>query len=161
GSQLADTDAELTALLARVQDAYQRQVPPLELAEVWGLRRGGTGYIYHTVPLALYCLLRSPGGFRRAVGEVSCLGGDADTTGAITGALAGAAVGAAGIPAEWLRGVIDWPRSVGWMRSLACRLAERFPGAETGIDRGPQPLFWPGLLPRNLFFLLVVLLHGF
>jgi hypothetical protein len=23
------------------------------------------------------------------------------------------------------------------------------------------PYFWPGLLPRNLLFLLVVLLHGF
>ena len=32
-----------------------------------GLRRGVSGYIYHTVPAALYCWLRRPGDFRQAV----------------------------------------------------------------------------------------------
>lgn len=89
------------------------------------------------------------------------LGGDTDTTGAIVGALAGATVGAGGIPGEWLAGLIEWPRSVAWMRALAERLAGRFPVAGDAVAPGPLPLFWPGLLPRNLLFLLVVLLHAF
>jgi hypothetical protein len=108
------------------------------------------------VPVALYCWLRWPGDFRRAVEEAILLGGDADTVGAIVGGLVGATAGAASIPEEWLRGIADWPRSVTWMRRLGARLAEH--GSEPAAA---VPLFWPGLIPRNLLFLLIVLGHGF
>jgi hypothetical protein len=47
------------------------------------------------------------------------------------------------------------------MRALARRLVEQFPAEGTGRRQRPLPLFWPGLLPRNLLFLLLVLGHGF
>jgi hypothetical protein len=113
------------------------------------------------VPLALYGWLRHPGDFRAAVEEVIDLGGDADSTGAVVGGLAGATAGAGGIPAEWVKGLFEWPRSVGWMRKLAVRLAGRF-GSEGGpAGGGPVRLCWPGLIPRNLLFLAVVLAHAF
>jgi ADP-ribosylglycohydrolase len=154
-------DAELLTLLDRLEEHARRDAPAAELAEILGARRGVSGYVYRTVPLALYCWLRSPADFRRAVEEVIALGGDADTTGAIVGGLAGATVGAAGIPAEWLDGLIEWPRTVGWMRALAARLAERFPAVGPGRDCEPPTYFGPGVLPRNLAFLLIVLAHGF
>jgi ADP-ribosylglycohydrolase len=154
-------DEELAPLLAKLEDHLRRDAPAAELAAALGLRRGVTGYVYHTVPVALYCWLRSPGDFRRAVEEVIALGGDADTTGAIVGALAGATLGADGIPAEWLAGLAEWPRSVAWLRELARRLALRFFPGPGDVPLGAPPFFWPGLLPRNLFFLLVVLAHGF
>lgn len=83
------------------------------------------------------------------------LGGDADSTAAIVGGLVGATAGAAAIPAEWLGGLWEWPRSVAWMKRLAGRLSEG------GRGRGPVALCWPGLIPRNLLFLFVVLFHGF
>ena len=44
------------------------------------------------------------------------------------------------------------------LRALADALARRSERAESGdIVR----YFWPGVLPRNAFFLVVVLLHGF
>jgi hypothetical protein len=89
------------------------------------------------------------------------MGGDADTTGAIVGGLAGATVGVSGMPAEWVAGIWDWPRSVAWMRRLAMRLAETFPAEGEGARPGPLALFWPAIVPRNLFFLAVVLVHGF
>jgi hypothetical protein len=95
------------------------------------------------------------------VEEAIALGGDADTTGAIAGALAGATAGASAIPGEWLDGLLEWPRSVRWMRALSARLAEQFPGEGAGPHRGPLRLLWPGLLPRNLLFLALVLAHGF
>lgn len=88
------------------------------------------------------------------------LGGDADTVGAVTGALAGASAGAAALPAEWLEGLVDWPRSVAWMRRLAARLAEHFPAAGPSAPGEPQPLFWPAIPVRNLAFLAIVLVHG-
>ena len=82
------------------------------------------------------------------------LGGDTDTTGAVVGAISGATVGAAGIPPDWLAGLLEWPRSVNWMRRLAGRVAAAPP-------QRPLPLFWPGLIVRNGVFLLLVVLHGF
>lgn len=125
-----------------------------------GLSRGVTGYIVHTVAMSLYCWLRNPTSFRDAVEDVILLGGDTDTTGAITGALAGATLGVEAIPPEWMSGLMEWPRSREWMRRLACLLAEqssRPAGQRTG-DR--VPLFWPGIVPRNIFFTGIVLFHG-
>jgi ADP-ribosylglycohydrolase len=158
---LGECDAELGNLLDKTNDHLERDAPAEELAVALGLRRGITGYIYHTVPVALYCWLRSPGDFRRAVEEAIDLGGDTDTLGAIVGGLVGATVGAKNIPEEWLAGLVEWPRSVAWMRRLAARLAEQFMTDDNKQELGPVPLFWPGLLPRNLLFLLVVLAHGF
>jgi ADP-ribosyl-[dinitrogen reductase] hydrolase len=158
---LPDRDQELDGLLDRLDDHLRRRVPAEGFADALGLERGVSGYVYHTVPLALYCWLRHPGDFRAAVEEVIDLGGDADSTGAVVGGIAGATVGAAGIPAEWVRGLFEWPRSVGWMRKLAGRLAGRFGPGGSPAGGGPVGLFWPGLIPRNLLFLAVVLAHAF
>jgi ADP-ribosyl-[dinitrogen reductase] hydrolase len=80
---------------------------------------------------------------------------------AVVGGLAVATVGAGGIPAEWVGGLCEWPRSVAWMRKLAGRLADQVPAHGGSAGRGPLPLFWPGLIPRNLFFLAIVLVHAF
>jgi ADP-ribosylglycohydrolase len=155
---LPDVDAELAGWLQRMEEHLRRGATVAELAEAMGLVRGVSGYIYHTVPLSLYAWLRWPGDFRRAVEEVIALGGDTDTTGAITGAVAGATVGASGIPPEWLA-LCEWPRSAAWMRSLAARLAETFSAPGAGTRPGALPLFWLGLIPRNLLFLAVVVGH--
>ena len=89
------------------------------------------------------------------------LGGDVDSTGAIVGGIAGATLGANGIPVEWLDGLLEWTRSVTWMRRLGERLACRFPVDSSMVGQGPLPLFWPGIIPRNLLFLFVVLVHAF
>ncbi len=149
---MPDLDNELAGLLTSVAEHLQRDAAAAVLADALGLERGVTGYVYHTVPLALYCWLRHPGDFRAAVEEVIDLGGDTDSTGAVVGGIAGATVGAAGIPADWLDGLLEWPRSVVWMRRLAERLANP-------PDLRPLPFFWPGLLPRNALFLSVVFMH--
>jgi ADP-ribosyl-[dinitrogen reductase] hydrolase len=132
-------------------------MPVGEFAVALGLEQGVSGYIYHTVPVAIYAWLRHYGDFRAAVEAALDCGGDTDTVGAITGALAGATVGASGIPEPWLRGMIDWPRSVQLLRLVADRLGEQL---AKGSPLGEVSYFWPAVLPRNLCFLLVVLLHG-
>lgn len=156
---LPDMDAELAGILARLEEHIARQAPAVELAAALSLQRGVTGYIYHTVPLALYCWLRSPTDFRTAVEEVIALGGDADTTGAITGAIAGATLGEQGIPQTWLDRIREWPCSVAWMRRLAEKLARQFPAQGVGEASGSAALCWPALLPRNLLFFAIVLGH--
>jgi ADP-ribosylglycohydrolase len=155
---LPDVDEKLAHYLSQMEAHLARAAEVSELADALGQKQGVSGYIYPTVAVAVYAWLRHPGDFRRAVESVIALGGDADTTGAITGALAGAAVGEAGIPADWLAGLLEWPRLPRWLRALAGRLAEAFAGEGPGPGR--LPLFWPGLPPRNLLFLGVVLAHA-
>jgi ADP-ribosylglycohydrolase len=153
-------DAELLALVDGIANHLAAGSTLKAYAESIGLGDGIGGFIYDTVPVALYAWLHSGGDFRRAVEEVILLGGDTDTTGAIVGGLAGATVGASGIPEEWLRGIAEWPRSVSWMQKLGERLARQYPVHPTGSRIGAAPLFWPGIPLRNLLFLGVVLAHG-
>lgn len=124
-----------------------------------GLPEQVTGYIYHTVPVALHAWLRHPTDFRAAIRSAVACGGDTDTVAAITGAMVGAGVGPEGIPAEWLTGLREWPCSVDWIMTLAARLADAFSGAPQPEARLPAWSAAPALL-RNLLFLCVVLYHG-
>ena len=155
-------DEELSRALALAEENLQLGSTPRQFADALGLRGGISGYIHHTVPVALYCWLRAPGDFRAAITEVIALGGDTDTTAAIVGGMAGAHVGAAQLPTEWVGGLRDWPRSVSWLRRLGARLAAQrlAPSVSASTALGPLRLFWPALLLRNLVFTAIVLLHG-
>jgi len=145
-------DQELLSLLESLRGHVERAAMTEEFAATMGLGRGVTGYIYHTVPVALFCWLRSPDDFERAVTDAISLGGDADTVGAIVGALAGATVGTAGIPARWLDGVMEFPRSIEWIRRLGEALA--------ATESHPVRLAWPCIPLRNAVFIAIVLVHG-
>jgi hypothetical protein len=90
--------------------------------------------------------------------EVIRCGGDTDTTAAIAGAIVGAAVGESGIPQDWLTTLVDWPRSVTWMRQLGTALAQSGDSPHSRISPGVPVV---GLLLRNMVFAIIVLGHGF
>ncbi len=157
GSLVPD-DTEWCELIEKIVAAHQDQLPVVEFAASLGLEKGVTGYIYHTVPVAIYSWFHHYGDFRETLSAVLDCGGDTDTVGAIAAALAGATVGGEGIPPEWLAGICDWPRSVSLLRRAAERLEEQM---RIGYPQGPVHYCWPAMIPRNLFFLAVVLCHGF
>jgi ADP-ribosylglycohydrolase len=152
-------DPEWRRRLDVMQRGLIHETAPAELAETLGVKHGVRGYVYETVPIALYCWLCAPNDFRRALEQAIVLGGDTDTVGAIVGGLAGTTAGEVGIPSEWIAGIADWPLSVAWLRRLASELHGRFRLDAAG-ERIPR---YPSLcaLPRNLVFLCVVLMHGF
>jgi ADP-ribosyl-[dinitrogen reductase] hydrolase len=157
-TNLASADREWGELVGKLLAAWARKESVAAFASFLGLGGGVTGYVYHTVPVAVYAWLRHYGDFRASLEAVLDCGGGTDTGGAIVGALAGGTVGASGIPADWISGVIDWPRSDGLLRKVASRLGQQ---KREGQPLGPVGYFWPAVLPRNLLFLIVVLLHGF
>jgi ADP-ribosyl-[dinitrogen reductase] hydrolase len=118
-------------------------------AEAEGLGKGVSGYVYHTVPVALHAWLSHQHDFRAGVEAVVRCGGDTDTTAAIAGGVIGAGVGKEGIPAAWRDGLFEWPRTVAWMEALGERLA----------DGGPAPRLSAGVVGRNALFFLIVLGH--
>jgi ADP-ribosylglycohydrolase len=148
---------EFREALGRMSAALESGAAVQDFAETLGLSRGISGYILHTVPICLYTWLRHGDDFRGGVETVIRLGGDTDSTAAIVGGLLGARLGPQAIPREWLNGMADWPRTAAWIDRLAQRLALAMDG--DGVVR-PLPLFWPGLLPRNLLFICIVLMHG-
>lgn len=60
-----------------------------------------SGFVLHSLEAALWSIGRTSD-FRSAILTAANLGGDADTTAAITGQLAGALYGVSGIPREWV-----------------------------------------------------------
>ena len=150
-------DAAFVALVKSVTDSIARGESSAQFAESIGCGKGVSGYMYHTIPCVLHVWLAHQNNYRAAVTAMIRLGGDADTTAAIVGAIVGARVGRAGIPAGWLRDLCEWPRSVSRMEQLGARLAASAAG------QAVKPL-WINpltLLLRNVFFMVVVLLHGF
>ncbi len=152
---------ELLRHLDIVESCLARGDGANELINALGLTRGVTGYINHVVPVSLFCWLRYPGDFRKALETAIIFGGDTDTVGAIVGGLIGATLGEQAIPAVWRDNLVEWPRSITWMRQLAERLTLPVKVNGSGSTTSALPLFWPGIIPRNIIFLLFVLLHGF
>ena len=155
---LADEPAgELLSLVEQGVASLARGESTLQFAASLGLEKGVSGYVYHTVPVALHAWLAHPNDYRAAVIQVIRCGGDTDSTAAIVGGLVGSAVGQEGIPREWLDGLWEWPRTVAWMEDLAKQ------PDQSRITRAPARPMWlfpPAVLLRNLLFLIVVLGHG-
>ncbi len=150
-------DREWEDTLELLRRAGERKLSVDEFAASLGLDNGVSGYIYHTVPVAIYAWYRHFGDFESTLSETLTCGGDTDTAAAIAGALAGAVLGERGIPRDWVEGILDWPRGP----RVMCEIADRLAAGDTDLQScRPVSYFWPGLLPRNLFFLIVVLAHG-
>ena len=150
-------DAEFVALVKNVTGSIARGDSSEQFADSINCGQGVSGYMYHTIPCVLHVWLTHQNDCRAAVTTMIRLGGDADTTAAIVGAIVGTRVGKAGIPAKWLRDLCEWPRTVSWMDALGARLAASA-GGQAVKPLWINPL---GLLLRNVFFMIVVLLHGF
>lgn len=147
----------LTALEGAVLSAERREATQAFAASLH-LETGVTGYVNHTVPVAIHAWLRNQDDIRRGIVDVIRCGGDTDTTAAIVGGIIGSSVGKAGIPVDWLDGLADWPGTVRWMEELGNQVARVM---STGRSDRPPRLPVLSLLARNAFFLAVVLLHGF
>jgi ADP-ribosyl-[dinitrogen reductase] hydrolase len=157
-SELTGDANELLALLQQAAASINAGHSTEVFAQSLGLTAGVTGYVYHTVPVALHAWLSHPHDFRAAIMAIIRCGGDTDSTAAIVGGIVGTSVGREGIPREWLDGLIEWPRSVSWMERLGVQLS-----ISVQSHSAVSPIRVPasGLFIRNLLFLIVVLCHGF
>lgn len=150
-------DDEWNRLVQQMKQSFSVRQSVADFAKSLGLAHGVSGYAYHTVPVALYAWMLHKGDFAATVESALNCGGDTDTVGAIAGALAGIS-SADTIPQSWLDGVRDWPCSKEFLHNLASRLADSRGDHDFVM---PVNWCWPGALIRNLFFLAIVLFHGF
>ena len=156
-ASLSGEDHELVTLVRAAAESVNRGDSTRAFADSIGQSRGVSGYVFHTVPVALHAWFTHPRDYRSAVMSVIRCGGDTDTTAAIVGGIVGTAVGRAGIPDDWLTGLAEWPRTVSWMEQLASELDMAMRSNEPARPVALSP--WSiGL--RNSFFILVVLFHA-
>lgn len=148
-------ELELTGLLKQAVQSASCGEPTAVFAESIGATRGVSGYVYQTVPVAIHAWLRHPLDYRQAVMEVIACGGDTDSVAAIVGGIIGSKVGIDGIPSEWRDDLMEWPRSRSWIECLSVCLTSV---VESQKSQKP-PAIGPGVLVRNLFFIVVVIAH--
>lgn len=149
---------ELLGLATRAAGSAREGESTEAFAESIGCGKAVSGYMYHSVPVALHAWLAHPRDLEAAVGAAVRCGGDTDTVGAIAGAIVGAGVGRGGIPASRLERLWDWPRGPGWIEGAA---RNAIAAVQSRARRSPLYLAPWNLVLRNLLFLGVVLAHGF
>ena len=151
----------LTGVVDAMRDALVRGMDVGDYARSLGCGDGVTGFVMHTVPVAIYAWLVHSGDFRRAITEVVRCGGDTDSVAAITGAIVGASLGPAAIPATWLARTLEYPGTVARLRRLARQLADAERSGRASVttirDRLAEAAWWPWMLVRNLaMFVLLI-----
>jgi ADP-ribosylglycohydrolase len=153
---LPDSDAgELIDRIETAVDSAATGEDAGAFAARMGSARGVSGYIYHTVPVAIQAWLRFGRDYSSAVQSVIRCGGDTDTVAAIVGGIIGAATGVEGAPAAWRERLAEWPRSTTWIQRLA---AQTFVACSESRPVVP-PRVGPLVVVRNAFFASIVFAH--
>ena len=153
------TEPEFREGLTRLLPWLAEKRSPSYVARQFGWHYGISGFIVPTTIMALYCWLRYPQDFRRAVESAICLGGDSDSVGAIVGGLAGAHLGIKRIPNELVQRLKGFPQSTEWIAEMAQRLADWPHGVHDLSIAPPQPSEPVLQLMRNLFTFALVMIH--
>ncbi len=111
--QRRDLAAELRAAMAEAAALVRPLLPEAERPVFERVLSGAvlecpeeqiesSGYVMHCLEASLWCAAKHPGDFAGAVLAAINLGGDTDTTAAVTGALVGAQLGRHAIPPLWV-----------------------------------------------------------
>ncbi len=149
---------EFITLIKKAVDSATAGQSTETFASDLGLGNGISGYIYHTVPVVLHAWFRHPEDYMSGIREAILCGGDTDTVAAILGGIVGATVGRGGIPNDMIKNLWGWPITPQWMESLGTALVNVI--SEDKSIGVPGYNYLSSLL-RNLYFLTIVLCHGF
>lgn len=151
-----EKEDDIFKLLKKIPDSLNNKDSTEKYAESIGLSKGVTGYINYTVAVVIYCWLNNSNSPQKALEEVIRCGGDTDTTAAILGAIIGAKIGPEGFPPEWRNNLIEWPRTVVWMKNLS-QSFEISLRQKKAVNYTKVP-FLMNLL-RNLCFIVIIFAH--
>ncbi|MCJ8313233.1 MAG: ADP-ribosylglycohydrolase family protein [Saccharospirillaceae bacterium] len=147
---------QFVGLIEKIESKGEQGIK--ELLVSLKLDKGVSGYIYHTLPFILALFFVYKKDFSAAISCAIRCGGDTDTTAAIIGGVIGAGINKEDIDKQWLENICDYPCNPTYVEKIANCLFDRI--EQKRVVRCPW-LFGPVLVLRNMFFLTVVLLHGF
>ena len=110
---------EFDEILKKTIQSVNSKQSTQNFAESLGLSKGVTGYIYHTIPIAIHAWLSNQDNFQAGLMNTIQCGGDTDTVGSIVGSLIGIQVGAENIPENWRKGLFDYPLNEKSLKEIA------------------------------------------
>jgi len=116
---------EFNEILKKTIQSVNSKQSTKNFAENLGLSKGVTGYIYHTIPIAIHAWLSNQNNFQAGLMSTIQCGGDADTVGSIVASLIGIQVGAENIPENWRKGIFDYPLNEKSLKEIASNTYNR------------------------------------
>ena len=143
-------DDEWGAILEHLRQADEKRYSVYEFCRLLKLEKGVSGYVYHTVPVAIWAWYNHFGHYKDGVESCLNAGGDTDTVAAIAGALLGINVGAKAIEEAYPEKIIAWPYTKSVMERICLNLDQK---------EGVVAVLSGALLVRNLLSIPVVVLH--
>jgi len=146
-------DREFQTLISQVRKHLH--ITTKEFAKVLGVEQGVSGYIYHTLPIALHSAYRHKDNLKAAIVTVIECGGDTDTVAAITGGIVGSRGGE--LPQKWIECIADYPINQKFMQKLMHQFEEMVKSKKS--QKAPKVL-WISSFMRNIIFLVVVLVSA-
>jgi ADP-ribosyl-[dinitrogen reductase] hydrolase len=139
--------SEMRLRFPLLRGALQADESVSTFADRFGRKPGFvSGFAPDSAAVALFAWLRHRGDFRATVESVVAAGGDTDTVAFIAGSLAGIDAGREGMPADWIKGLRDWPVNAKMLDEISSEQPSRYP-------------IWPLSLVRNACFLFIILGH--
>lgn len=143
------TSDEMKVRFRNLKEAISTGQSVSQFADSFGRKTGYVnGFAPDTAAVAIYAWLRHRNDFSLTIRSVIMAGGDTDTVAFVAGSIAGIGTPPDDLPVEWLGRIVDWPINPTYMSEIARGKRKRYPP-------------WPLSIIRNLFFLLIVLLHAF
>ncbi|MBF0547531.1 MAG: ADP-ribosylglycohydrolase family protein [Candidatus Riflebacteria bacterium] len=158
--EVAPENPEWQQIIQKLFDGLKNSLSPTQFAGEIAGKKGISGYVYQTVPIAIFCAIHSEFNLPKTIESLILCGGDTDTTCAIAGAMIGAFVGEEKLPKELIDKIIEWPRTVRVLQKTGNNLFEKMKNPKIPWNNN-NSYFWPALPIRNLFFLAIVFLHIF
>lgn len=152
-------EPELAKALSELEPFLARKRSPRAVAMHFRWGYGISRSMLPTAVMAIYCFLRYPDDFQRALEWALLLSGRNDTLPALVGGLVGAHVGSSGLPDDLVERLGDWPHDRLWIERLAIRLAEWPHGVDDLLMAPPLSSHAIGQLLRNLFRWPLVFAH--
>lgn len=141
--------------LQQIEKSLKAGMTVRQFADETGFSKGVSGYAVHTMTMVLFIWLRHRGDFSEIVRECIACGGDTDSVAAIAGGISGAETDA--FDSRWVEQLSDFPYTVDYITRLGTALAQ---SERNRPVKPPSVAKWL-IIPRNILFLLVVVLHGF
>lgn len=142
-------DDEFQNLMNQTKENVHLNTP--EFAKEIGLTKSVSGYIYHTLPIALHATYHHKENFKQAIIEVIECGGDTDTVAAITGGMIGSR--AQKLPQEWVKSIVDYPITTHFIKTLSTQL-------DNPKIQKAKTTWWIVAFMRNIIFVIVVLISA-
>lgn len=145
-----DCSSEYANRLKQMVGYLENDKSAAYVARQFGWGSGTPGEIVPTVVMAIYCFLRHPTDFQKAVSSAIRLGGDVSALGALVGGLSGARLGVRRLPQQLVQQIPDDGYGPAWIDDMAHRLAQWPHGADDLHDAPTLPASPISVLRRNL-----------